>query len=214
MNRVVHFEIHAGNPQRLIDFYGRLFGWKFAPYGPSDFYWLITTGDDATPGINGGMVRRTGATPDVNASTPVIAFVGTIEVADIDMTGVAIEGQGGTAALPKNAIPGIGWAAYYKDPDSNIFGIFQADKAAKEGRHDADRHPDACAFSDDGRRQTLQVAEERRRQREVRRRHRRDRDRQGDDGSRSRRRGHARRDRRAGRHREREGQRADRAVVR
>ena len=30
-NLVVHFEIHASEPQRLIDFYAELFGWKFTP---------------------------------------------------------------------------------------------------------------------------------------------------------------------------------------
>ena len=29
-NLVVHFEIHASQPQALIDFYGELFGWTFA----------------------------------------------------------------------------------------------------------------------------------------------------------------------------------------
>ena len=31
----------------------------------------------------------------------------------------------------KHAIPGLAWLAYYKDPESNIFGIYQLDKNAK-----------------------------------------------------------------------------------
>ncbi len=39
-NLVVHFEIHASEPQRLIDFYGELLGWTLRssaswPYWPS-----------------------------------------------------------------------------------------------------------------------------------------------------------------------------------
>ena len=32
-NLVVHFEIHASEPQRLIDFYGELLGWPFSQFG-------------------------------------------------------------------------------------------------------------------------------------------------------------------------------------
>ena len=31
-NLVVHFEIHASEPQKLIDFYSELFGWKFIQF--------------------------------------------------------------------------------------------------------------------------------------------------------------------------------------
>ena len=34
-NLVVHFEIHASEPQRLIDFYSELLGWKFTQFGES-----------------------------------------------------------------------------------------------------------------------------------------------------------------------------------
>src|SRR6185503_13756040 len=60
MGRVVHFDIQTSNPQATIAFYSGLFGWEFQPFGPPDFYWLITTGPEGTPGINGGMVRRRG----------------------------------------------------------------------------------------------------------------------------------------------------------
>ena len=33
-------------------------------------------------------------------------------------------------AVPKMAVPGIGWLAYAKDPDGNIFGMMQADPEA------------------------------------------------------------------------------------
>lgn len=32
-NLVVHFEIHASEPQQLIDFYSELLGWTFQDYG-------------------------------------------------------------------------------------------------------------------------------------------------------------------------------------
>lgn len=45
-----------------------------------------------------------------------------------------IEDAGGTVALPKHALTGIAWQAYYKDTEGNIFGIHQPDKNAQYHR--------------------------------------------------------------------------------
>jgi len=93
MPRVVHFEIHASEPERAIRFYRDLFGWQFNKWsGPVD-YWLVVTGPREEPGIDGGLVRQ--------------------------------------VALEKMPVPGVGWLAYLKDPEGNIFGIMQNDPAAK-----------------------------------------------------------------------------------
>src|SRR3977135_4244693 len=111
MGRVVHFEIHAEDPQRASAFYTELFGWEFNKWaGPMD-YWLIKTGPDGQPGINGGMVRRRGPID----GQAVIAHVCTVDVSSVDDILQAIPAQGGTIALPKMPIPGIGWLAYGKD---------------------------------------------------------------------------------------------------
>ena len=34
-------------------------------------------------------------------------------------------------ALPKMPIPGVGWLAYMKDTEGNVFGMMQADANAK-----------------------------------------------------------------------------------
>ena len=59
MNRVVHFDIQADDPKRAAAFYSTVFGWKFNQWGDIE-YWLVTTGDDSQPGINGAL---TGANP-------------------------------------------------------------------------------------------------------------------------------------------------------
>ncbi len=131
MPRVIHFEIHAGEPERAIAFYSGLFGWKFEKVpGPME-YWLISTGAKDQPGIDGGLLRRQGPNPDPAAATPVVGFPCTIDVADIDRTIAAIGTAGGSIVLPKSAIPGLAWIAYAKDTESNVFGVFQADKNAK-----------------------------------------------------------------------------------
>ena len=57
MPRITHFDIPSDNPERAQKFYQDIFGWKFDKWdGPME-YWMIRTGDDSQPGINGGMAR-------------------------------------------------------------------------------------------------------------------------------------------------------------
>ena len=60
MPRVVHFELSADDPERAIKFYENAFGWKTEKWaGPMD-YWLIMTGPEDEPGIDGGLSKREG----------------------------------------------------------------------------------------------------------------------------------------------------------
>jgi uncharacterized protein len=127
VSRVVHFELHAEDPDRAIGFYQTLFAWEFARWAGPQEYWLIKTGPDDRPGINGGLIRRRGAID----GTAVIGYVCTINVLSVDSLTEAIPKHGGAIVLPKMAIPGIGWLAYAKDTEGNIFGVMQSDAAAK-----------------------------------------------------------------------------------
>jgi predicted enzyme related to lactoylglutathione lyase len=126
MPRPVHFEIHATDPAGVVAFYEHVFGWKIERWGEVP-YWLITTGD-TSPGIDGGLVQRQGPSPAPDA--PVTSFVNTIDVTDLDATIAAAMSAGGTMALDKHAVPTVGWLAYLKDPDGNLFGAMQADDTA------------------------------------------------------------------------------------
>lgn len=128
MGRVTHFEIHASNPAALVTFYTELFGWHFQQWGNQP-YWLINTGEVTQPGINGGLVPRRGAAPADGSA--VNAFVCTVEVGSVDDTFAKALNIGATVAVPKMAIPSVGWLAYVKDPDGNILGLMQPDTAAK-----------------------------------------------------------------------------------
>ncbi len=129
MPRPVHFEIHASDPKRAIAFYSGLFGWEFTSWGGPMEYWTVKTGPDGTPGINGGLVRRRGDEPVDMAA--VNAYVCTIDVPDIDGFIKKADSAKAPVAVPKMAIPGVGWLCYYKDTEGNIFGVMQADAAAK-----------------------------------------------------------------------------------
>jgi predicted enzyme related to lactoylglutathione lyase len=119
MPRVIHFEIPADNPDRAAAFYGQVFGWKFQKWEGPMPYWLITTGAEGQPGINGGLLART---------HPGATTVNTVDVASVDASVKAIEARAGKTVVPKMPIPGIGWLAYCVDPEGNTFGILQVDE--------------------------------------------------------------------------------------
>jgi len=122
MYRIVHFDLQADDPERALAFYGDVFGWRSEKWdgAPVD-YWLITTGPENEPGINGGLApRRQGTPPTVN----------TVEVPSVDEFIGKIESAGGKALSAKMAIPGVGYMVHCLDTEGNAFGIFQNDPSA------------------------------------------------------------------------------------
>ncbi len=129
MPRVVHFELHAEQPERAIEFYKGLFGWEFTRWGGEHFeYWLIKTGPSEKPGLDGGLVRRRG--PGPSGDVPVVGYVCSIDVESVDATVAAVLNAGGTIALPKMPVPTVGWLAYVKDTEGNLLGLYQQDPTA------------------------------------------------------------------------------------
>ncbi len=126
-NLVVHFEIHASEPQRLIDFYAELFGWTFTQFGEMS-YWGIDTGEGAIAmsapgrGINGGLTQRQGPAPEPGAQVNGCDFVVGVDghVAARFRRGLEL---GGSEALPLADMSGIGRVGYLLDPDGNVFGL-------------------------------------------------------------------------------------------
>jgi uncharacterized protein len=125
MGRVGHFEIHADDPERCIEFYQSIFGWHFSKWDGPIEYWLITTGQDSIPGINGGLMRRQGPSPTMGQ--PLNSYVCSIVVDSIDESLAAAHALNAMVAVPKMAIPNVGWLAYIIDTEGNIVGIMQED---------------------------------------------------------------------------------------
>jgi predicted enzyme related to lactoylglutathione lyase len=127
MPRVIHFEIHADDPDRAVKFYQTVLGWQFQKWdGPME-YWIVITGPNEQPGINGGLMRRQPG----QSGNAVIAYVCTVDVPSVDGHVKKALAAGGSVALPKMPIPGMGWLAYCKDTEGNIFGMMEADPSAK-----------------------------------------------------------------------------------
>ena len=117
--RIVHFELPADDPTRCMRFYERAFGWRFEKWDGPMPYWMIKTGDG--PGIDGGLAHR---------DHPGQQSTNVVSVPSVDDSTKAILAAGGTATVPKMAVPGVGWAAYFTDTEGTAFGIIQFDPAA------------------------------------------------------------------------------------
>ena len=127
MPRVIHFEIHADEPERAVKFYQSVFGWKVEKWeGPMD-YWLVYTGKDE-PGIDGAIVQRI---QPLRGGDGVIAYVCTVSVKPIDEYVEKVKANGGKISRPKGAIPGTGWFAQCYDTEGNLFGLMEDDLNAK-----------------------------------------------------------------------------------
>jgi len=122
MPRLVHFEMNVKDVHKTISFYEEVFGWRFQKWdGPMD-YWLIMTGDESEPGIDGGLGYAEEDFPKV---------VNTIDVDDIDEIIKKIQHNSGKIVKQKHAVPGVGWLAYFKDSEGVIYGLMQNDPGAK-----------------------------------------------------------------------------------
>lgn len=122
MPRVIHFDLTARDTGRARTFYSNVFGWKIEPFEGEERYWLITTGDDDEPGINGGLMRRQDT--DITAAC-------SVAVDSIDETVGKLEAAGGTVVRPKSVVPGVGYFAYCEDTEGNALGLIQWDRAAR-----------------------------------------------------------------------------------
>jgi predicted enzyme related to lactoylglutathione lyase len=121
MARVIHFEIPMNDPDRAVAFYQKVFGWKIEKWpGPME-YWMVYTGDEKEPGINGGMMKRGNVTTTTN----------TLGVDSVDAAIASVTKASGKLIMPKTPIPGVGYFAYCEDTEGNLFGLMQADASAK-----------------------------------------------------------------------------------
>jgi predicted enzyme related to lactoylglutathione lyase len=121
MNRFVHFELVTDNLEKTAQFYREVFGWQIDKWeGPVD-YWMVQSGDESTPGINGGLMQ---------ANSEMRGTINTIGVDDIDATIAKAQAHGAQVVMPKGPIPGVGYQAYIKDNQGVIIGLHQVDPNA------------------------------------------------------------------------------------
>jgi predicted enzyme related to lactoylglutathione lyase len=122
MDSIIHFELPADDTKRAGEFYMKAFGWMVNPMPEMDYTMIGTTPSDENgmpqkPGaINGGMPKR---------GEPVKQTVVTIGVDNIEDSLSKIEKLGGKRMGEKMAVGDMGWAAYFKDTEGNVVGLWQ-----------------------------------------------------------------------------------------
>jgi uncharacterized protein len=121
----MYFEIQVNDMPKALDFYGKVFGWTFEKnqYAPIEYYFI-----NGAPS-RGGILKPNIPKPSGPCGTN--AFCCSFMVDDIDESTKLILELGGIVALPKMAIPGVCWQAYFLDCEKNVFGIFAVDENAK-----------------------------------------------------------------------------------
>jgi predicted enzyme related to lactoylglutathione lyase len=122
MNRVYYFEMPVEDFDRAITFYATVFGWKVTKEDrPSGPYYAVNTGDASKPGINGSFFKKDEGWNHIS---------NVISVEDIDDIIKKIKKLGGEIIFPKTVINGVGYLAYFNDPEGNTFGMMQNDPEA------------------------------------------------------------------------------------
>jgi predicted enzyme related to lactoylglutathione lyase len=119
---IIHFEIPFTDGERARAFYREAFGWKVQELPEMDYTMVETgpVGEDMMPSrpgfINGGMFER---------REPFTGPVVTVGVDSIDETMARLEALGARAVGRKEQVGGMGFAAYFTDPDGNVIGLWE-----------------------------------------------------------------------------------------
>ena len=112
-----HIEWSSTDLERTKSFLSGLFEWEFKQWGED--YLLFSPPE----GPGGGIMKVDEVRP---GGSPVVY----VEVDEIEPYLEKVGELGGDVAVPKTEIPNQGWFAHIKDPDGNIFGLFQGGEKA------------------------------------------------------------------------------------
>jgi len=121
-NNLASFAIHVDDVDRARAFYEAVFEWTFEPWGPPGFY-LIHTGDEASPGVQGLMHKRLGPRTGEGLNGFEVSF----SVDDVDVIAARVEANGGTITFAKGVIPTVGALIRFLDTEGNDVGAMKYD---------------------------------------------------------------------------------------
>jgi predicted enzyme related to lactoylglutathione lyase len=112
-----HFAINADDVPRAKAFYEGVFGWRFDPWGPPDFYQIKTAGE----GLLGALQVRRELVPGVRMA----GYEASFGVEDLKATMAAIEAGGGKVLMAPYRIEGVGELIFFEDTEGNFVGAMQ-----------------------------------------------------------------------------------------
>jgi uncharacterized protein len=114
---VVWFEVLGHNGERLRQFYGGVFGWRFDVENPMK-YGMVDNGEQR--GIPGGVAA---AYP---GARPWVTFY--VETPNVAATLDDVQRRGGKVVMPRTAMPDV-TIGVFEDPEGHVIGLVEA-KAA------------------------------------------------------------------------------------
>ncbi len=138
MPKACYVSLSTPNPDAIKEFYQELFGWNIIKkdMGGHSFWYI--------PGSDSWSMGRKSA-PD--GEDEAISGGGIVQTSEINSQGVTVyynidgkidvcmakaESLGGSITSPKMAIPGEGYLVKAKDPDGNLFGMWENNKGASK----------------------------------------------------------------------------------
>ncbi|MBL7870887.1 MAG: hypothetical protein JNM78_04705 [Cyclobacteriaceae bacterium] len=125
-NKMTHFAIHIDNMERAKNFYGHVFDWGFATYGPPDFLQIKTDNTE-----NGELIGALQARTYSPVKEKLIGLECTMSVDSVDEVVKRVQHNGGQILMAKTAIPHVGWITKFLDTEGNLICALQSDSGAR-----------------------------------------------------------------------------------
>src|SRR5512138_3087317 len=122
-----YFDLTVCDLAAARHFFERVLGWRFEKFPVPYEYYRIQAGPSGEPGIDGGI----GAVKDASLAAGKPTTQVTIPVQNLDEVLAQVTRNGGKIMEAKMPIPGIGWYATCAEPGGLMFGVIQADAAAR-----------------------------------------------------------------------------------
>ena len=119
-----HLALNADDVERAKAFYETVFGWRFEPWGPPEYYQALNASDGAIAALQ----HRRELKPGVRMA----GFEATLAVENLDAAMAAIEAAGGRILAPPFYIEDVGRLAYFEDTEGNLVGVMQYDRPEQE----------------------------------------------------------------------------------
>jgi len=115
-NPVVHWELMSKEPEKVSEFYKKVFDWKIQ-HMPEMNYRMVETGGQG--GINGGILKPEREGPCPGNMTMYIA------VDDLASYRKRIVAAGGKIHVEEQEVPGMGAFSLFTDPEGRMMGIWR-----------------------------------------------------------------------------------------
>jgi predicted enzyme related to lactoylglutathione lyase len=109
---IAHVEIPTTNLEKSKEFYNKVLGWDFKPFGHG--YLLFNNHKGTMVGLR-----------QVDEVAKGEATVFHVKIPDIDSILKKVKENGGAIKRTKTVIPAMGWYALFTDPDGNTIGLYQ-----------------------------------------------------------------------------------------